>query len=358
MKKICLSIAALLLGLLAHSQEADTLGRHAELTVIPRFDVGLTSQKLSNKGQFDKAQFNLGNSSLYTLFEGSLSEHISFTLINHWLAFGEDAPRWLYDGTLRSDTPNWIDYCSVEFNTGAFTFGVGKEMILLGGFEFDPWDYDSHPEINSIIWNVLPSYQWGVRAGVTTPSEMTTFTLQMCSSPFGEHPFASGLWAWSGQWSGSYGPFSTLWNATAAQTPAGKLEWMVCLGQKLELGDWTLGFDWFNRQGQAEPLYDDTAINAFEPQWYNPYWSEGHTLMGTVAWSPLENLEIQAKYMYEGSTPFSNEKVGFRTGGLAAHYFVTDSIRLHALAGYSDLNDLFANVGITVYLNVNKLFSK
>ena len=39
MKKYLLSIAALLLGLLAHSQEADDLGNYAEVSIIPRLDV-------------------------------------------------------------------------------------------------------------------------------------------------------------------------------------------------------------------------------------------------------------------------------------------------------------------------------
>ena len=38
MKKYLLSIAALLLGLLAHSQEADDLGNYAEVSVIARLD--------------------------------------------------------------------------------------------------------------------------------------------------------------------------------------------------------------------------------------------------------------------------------------------------------------------------------
>lgn len=354
MKKICLSIAALLLGLLAHSQEADTLGRHAELTIIPRLDLGLTSSKMTNG--LEKAQFNLGSSSLYTLFEGSLSEHVSFTLCNHWLAAGEDAPRWLYDGTLRSDATNWIDYCNFEFTAGSFTFGVGKESMFVGGFEFDPWDYDCHPELNSLIWYNLPVYQWGARVGYTTPSEMTTFSLQMTSSPFGERPFASGLWAWSGQWTGEYGPFSTIWSATAAQTPEGRLEWLVCLGQQLALGNWTLEFDWFNGAGCYGDLYEDSDC------WYNPCWGRGHTLEGRVVYTPIDNLEIEAKYMYEGSSPFQNN--GMRTSGLAARWFPSDFIRLHALAGYSDHNifsegsGLFACLGATVYLNVNKLFRK
>ena len=81
MKKYLLSIAALLLGLLAHSQEADELGNYAEFSIIPRLDL--------NPGWYSSPKefgFDLGNSSLYTLFEGTASEHFSWTVANHWIA--------------------------------------------------------------------------------------------------------------------------------------------------------------------------------------------------------------------------------------------------------------------------------
>ena len=78
MKKYLLSIAALLLGLLAHSQEADDLGNYAEVSIIPRLDV--------NPIFGNEPDFTLGNSSLYTLFEGSASEHFSWTVAAHLLS--------------------------------------------------------------------------------------------------------------------------------------------------------------------------------------------------------------------------------------------------------------------------------
>ena len=70
MKKYLLSIAALLLGLLAHSQEADDLGNYAEVSVIARLDLNPYFYK-------DATEFTLGNSSIYTHFTGSASEHFS-----------------------------------------------------------------------------------------------------------------------------------------------------------------------------------------------------------------------------------------------------------------------------------------
>ena len=92
MKKYLLSIAALLLGLLAHSQEADDLGNnYAEVSIIPRLD-------LNPAWYTEGFEFTLGSSSLYTLFEGSASEHFSWTVVNHWFNgnsfLGPDADAW------------------------------------------------------------------------------------------------------------------------------------------------------------------------------------------------------------------------------------------------------------------------
>ena len=130
MKKLLLSIAALLPGLLAFSQEADDLGRYAEVTLIPRLDLNPTYAGDSGLG------FNHGNSSIYTLFEGSLSEHFSWTIANHWLQAGGDYA-WPYTDLGRSDTTNWLDYFAGYFSFGNWTIGLGKDMIATGGFEYE-----------------------------------------------------------------------------------------------------------------------------------------------------------------------------------------------------------------------------
>ena len=67
MKKTLFSIAAVLLGFLAHSQEAESLDRFAEVSVITRLDANPAYNSADSEFGFD-----LGNTSIYTLFEGSL----------------------------------------------------------------------------------------------------------------------------------------------------------------------------------------------------------------------------------------------------------------------------------------------
>ena len=191
MKKYLLSIAALLLGLLAHSQEADDLGNYAEVSIIPRVDV--------NPIFGSEPEFSLGNSSLYTLFEGSASEHFSWTVAAHLFSASSftgclEESGDLYRMLGYSDSNNVFDLAYVDLTFGSWTFNLGKNCIMTGGHEYDDYDWMVHPQLASPLWNDLACYQWGGKVSYTTPSEMSTFSLQMTTSPFGEHPFASGLW--------------------------------------------------------------------------------------------------------------------------------------------------------------------
>ena len=71
MRKPFVIAAMLLCCSLAIAQEADELGgSNAELSVIARAEYLYGDP--------------LGNSSLYTLLEGNISDNLSYTVINHW----------------------------------------------------------------------------------------------------------------------------------------------------------------------------------------------------------------------------------------------------------------------------------
>ena len=81
MKKLLLLFAALLPCFLAYSQEADDTGSYVDVQIIPRFEF---NPYFTPGGSGDGSSgYSFGNSSLYTLVEGAISDHVSFTLSNH-----------------------------------------------------------------------------------------------------------------------------------------------------------------------------------------------------------------------------------------------------------------------------------
>lgn len=325
MKKILLVLAASLLCSLAHSQEAEPTGSSAELAVIPHLEL-VPNVADQNTG------FNLGNSSLYTLFEGSASDHFSWTVANHWFSAAYlDDLAWPYTCLGYSDSTNWIDFMKADLTFGGWTFTLGKDCMSVGGFEYDDWDWDVHCNLASPLWNGLSSYQWGAKAAWTTPSEMSTFAVQMVSSPYGEHPFSGGLWAYSGSWSGEYGWFSNKWSTTAVATDKGVYDWIVSLGQRVELGDWSFTLDYNNIVGFA----DDDAYSMLK----------GTNLNGTLAFAPSDKFDCAAKYIWTN--------IGWTAGAYAQFYPLadTDDLRLHAAFAYDNFTNTFSlNVGLRYYL--------
>ena len=350
MKKLLLSSAAMLLGLLAYSQEADGSGKYVELQVIPRFEF---NPYASTSGGDGSSGYDFGNSSIYTLFEGSLSDHLSFTLCNHWFSM---EPAELYQSTFYSNTSNWVDYANIDLNFGGWDFVLGKDMICTGGFEYEEWDLDVDGILASQLWNTLPCYQWGAKVMYTIPSEMSSFALQAVTSPFGEHPFASSLFAYSAQWRGDFGPFHTIWSITTAEREKARYDYFAALGQQLELGNWTIGLDWYNTLGCGDFHMlggNSLACNTFR---------------GTLKFAPSDRFDasLVGNYYMRMS---KLDPINTFNGGLALHYYPlkdNQAIRIHAAGGFDNawwITDSFAepesllvfSVGVTVNLTLLSL---
>lgn len=343
MKKLLFVFAALLLCFLAHSQEAEGTGSYAEFQVIPRFE--FNPYFTPGRSGDGSSGSSFGNSSVYTLLEGAFSDHVSYTLSNHW--FGPD-PKPLYSGTLYSNCNNWLDIAKLDFTFGGFTITLGKDCMASGGFEYDAWDVDvdqlligETTLLASYLWYNLPSYQWGASVGYSF-GEHTSLRAQMTTSPFGERPFVSGLYTYSLQWSGNYGPVSNIWSGSAVQRPDGGFEWLIALSQRAELGDFTLGFDWYNMVDVDYGIDGETPCEFIK----------GNTWRPSVSYAPVEQFDLAL---------IGN--IYTRMGGLydlnlgtVFHYRPTEPVQLHAGFGW-DLNTkaCSAMFGIKVNFSVFSL---
>lgn len=320
MRKLFLSIAALLPGLLAYSQGADSLGRYAEVSVIPRLDLNPTyTSGESGIG------FNHGNSSLYTLFEGSLSEHFSWTLANHWFQFGGDYA-WPYRDLGRSDTTNWLDYCLLDFSFGSgWTVSAGKGMIATGGFEFDDWDWDVHSDLASPLWDGLVCYQWGISLAWELPSELSTFILQMTASPYGEYPLTSNLRTYSFQWWGDFDWLSTVASVSAMEYEQGRFDWLWCAGLRFDLSDaWAMWFEWNNSCG-----FDEDTWRL----------SRGNTVQANLSYAPSERFDLGLRGWYALTGNNSLLDDSWAAGAIFQYYPLreSDALRLHAYVAYNSI---------------------
>jgi len=336
MKKLLLLFAALLPCCLAHSQGAEGNGRYADFQLIPRFEFNpyFTPGKTGD----GSSGYTFGNSSFYTLIEGAFSEHVSFTFSNHWLAaphFGIGETKALYSNTLHSNSNNWVDVARFDFSFGNWEFTVGKDCIATGGFEYEDWDVDvdyllaaeDKPLLASTLWYNLPGYQWGAKAAYGI-GEHTCLALQMTTSPFGERPFASGIFAYSAQWKGNYGPFSNIWSATAVQRADRGFDWLITLSQQVELGNFTVGFDWYN---VSDIDYDDED----SPCGLLP----GNTFRPRVAFAPLDwfNCKLVGNLYTEPGNGMTDFNVA-----ASFHFLPIEIVQLHTAFGWDMTTKAFS----------------
>ena len=336
MKRLLLLFAAMLLCSLAHSQEGEETGRYADFQLIPRFE--FNPYFAPGNSDDGSSGYSFGNSSIYTLIEGAFSENVSFTVSNHWVS---PELKSLYEGTLYSNTNNWLDIATVGFSFGDWTVTVGKDCIATGGFEYDDWDVDvdyllvdEKPLLVSNLWYNLPSYQWGAKVGYAI-GEHTNLAIQMTTSPFGERPFASGLFCYSGKWDGNYGPYSNMWSASAVQRPDGGFEWLIALANKVEFAEvFSVGLDWYNI---ADVDYDqDDAPCEF---------IKGNTFRPSFTWAPADWFDCKlVGNIYERGGELYDLNIGS-----AYHFFPREWLQVHTAIGWDLFSKSFsAMAGIKV----------
>lgn len=331
-KVFAMAVVMLSCASIQAQEERDSDGFSADLTVIPRLE-GIQSFPLGSDANED---ISWGNSSLYTLFEGNLNEHFSFSVCNHWLA---DDPEYLYQDTFYSNTTNWVDWVNLTYTLGNFSITAGKDMVTMGGIEYDDYDFDVYIDMCSGLWQNFACYQWGAKAALEIPNINSTFAFQFSTSPYGEHPFDSGRYNYSLSWNGEFGPFRTIWSMTAVEDEDKSLIPLACLGQSLELGSWTLGLDVFSQVGNEEYILSD-----------------GWTVMPSVRFDPTDHWSFFTKGGIETATDSEKKVDDNWFAGIAAEWFPLKdrSWRIHAATSYNHLqNAIFATIGTKINLTIS-----
>ena len=313
MKKLLLLTAALLPGLLAHSQEAEDLGSsYAEVSVVARAEFSS-----------DEELHHLGNSSFYALLEGAFSPKLSYYVQAHLLCC---VPSYLYKNTLYSNSTNWLDYAYLDYEFSQFDVLLGKTCLAFANCEFDLDDFDINYETASTFWLNMPAYQWG--AQFSWNHDDFTLSAQAATSPFGERPFASGKFAYSLKYSVDYREhFNDQYSFNFIQRPDGSFLKLFCVGLDFQTGKWNFildgSFDLFT--------YKIPNCKSFQATYtLDDKWS----FMARVGWDNMgEEWEKSDNRFY---------------GGLRAFWNPIEQLRVHALAGFdSIINAPTFNIGLT-----------
>lgn len=339
MKKLVVFAGLILLCTLAQAQGGSDSGTSAGITIVPRVDFNPVFYGGTEK------EVTLGNSSLYSLFEGNITDNLSFSVCNHWLS---SEPKSLYQNTWHSDDVSWCDWANLTYSFGNFYVTAGKDMVSMGGFEFDQYDFDVHPDLCSSLWNNFSCYQWGGKFGFMNEDETQGISLQLTSSPYSVRPFGDGLMTYSLQYSGSYGPLSLLYSTNLVGNGDG-YDWLVTLGHAIEAGDFTFVLDASNKVSDEYAILRN-GVSAYATAVYNPSDNWEFLLRGGIDHASTDIQERQGNLVFVNSPAYDSY-----TFGGAAHWFpLKDSkdLRLHAVAAYNTGMDMLSlTVGAIYYLS-------
>ncbi len=368
MRKIFFLLTTLLRGSLAFAQEAETTsGKDIEVRLIPRFE--LNPYAPVGGGDWD---FDFGSTSLYTQIEGSIGDHVSYFFSNHWLSTD---PASLYvideDGDksanlFRSDYSNWMDMGYIGLTFGNWDFTIGKNVIMLGSYEMDAYDYDAHANLNSYFWNAAQVYQWGVSAAWTTPDESSQLVFQLASSPFSERPFGN---SWYGEeeghlktfslgWYGDFDWYAPIWSANLMEYEKGKYFGMIGLGNQFYAGDFTITLDLLARLDSMDNL-DGQEYTCNASVLYNLH--DKWEIFAKGGFDSAKDHDFFAYYDEDVYVPsFLAEDYWF--AGAGAHWYpLSDSqdLRVHAVLAYNNFcESLSVNMGVTYNFDLTSLFRK
>lgn len=219
------------------------------------------------------------------------------------------------------DATDWIN---LTYSTGAWSFGGGKQVVAIGGYEYDAAPIDLY--FCSEYWHHIPCYQVGVSAAYTIGGGSDKFMVQVCQSPWRAN--AGDMYAYNLMWCASYSNFSTLCSVNMMEVYPGKYINYIALGTELKVGECKLRLDLMNRAS------DEHA-----------FWGKDISVVGEAEWLPNEHLTLFAKATYDVNNTDGSLDLCVLPGteitrvGAGVEYYPmkngSKDVRLHANACYT-----------------------
>lgn len=223
-----------------------------------------------------------------------------------------------------SSTFDDTDWVWVRFNHDGWHLSGGKEVVLVGG-----WEYDRNPidvYTFSVFWDNMPSYEFGVTASRDL-GRSDNLAFQFTQSPWHtrEH---NNMYAYNLMWTGEHGPYSALWSVNMIEYKPGRFINFIALGNKLSAGKVWLSLDLVNRAASHQPfLLSDFSV------------------MSELSWQPTSRWRFHIKYTFDDNHSGTDADLTVLDGthlnmaGAGAEFSLLDrrshNLRLHANCFYA-----------------------
>ena len=310
-------------------------------------DARLDWQLVNHKDKLDDSQTGFIGKYIALKAHGQLMEGMSYTWRQRFSRTPKDHSFW-----------DQTDILDINYKFDKFDFGAGKQVVLIGGYEYD------RAPINLMCPNLFVSnvacYQFGVSAGYQLTSN-DHLAFQISQSIFAT-PADRNLYSYNLMWRGAHDitdilSLETIWSLNEVEYENGKYCNYIALGNKLLINKkFTVLVDLMTR------TYPDNR--AFK----------NNTFMGEIAWDITPKWKLTAKLSYDCNRGVNlTEKTEVARGtqlamaGAVAEWFPIKNgkhlLKVHAAAfasvgsnyNTSDLmqkDTMYGSIGLTWHMNL------
>lgn len=261
---------------------------------------------------------------LYLDINGNISPHLSYSL-NQRLASSYYEDNSGFNGT------NWL---TLTYENDYFGVTVGKDALFVGSFEYDAYDLDTYYTMNSMFYNMLDCWQWGVSAS-WYPTEGQSVSLQFANSPLSYEGFAYNA-AWRGEWDN----YESYWTANLWQMEGCSFLKALNLGNRFHFGPVTLDLEYMTRAADLKSIFTDDFTFIAAPSYT---YADILRIFGKFGWEKVaDDLPYELAYEEYTGTDYL-----FYGAGVEVFPFTDKDIRLHAAWSGNNFGENYLNVGIT-----------
>lgn len=221
MRRVIIAIVLAFLFLPKFLLSQDTFPT-ARLKFDTRFDftsIVPTQDNSSTLSSFDGRYLNI-------LLEGEISDKFSYNYRQRMILDSKFDYQSFFNAT------DWM-YLSYKINKN-FSFSAGKQIVAIGGFEYDAAPIDLYFWSN--FWNNVICYQIGGTVSYKTTDEKHTIGLQVTNSPFATQTLQS-IYSYNLIWYGNFNGFNSIYSLNRIEVEKDNFINYITLGNKFSINN-------------------------------------------------------------------------------------------------------------------------
>ncbi len=287
-------------------------------------DISLDTRLWCNR-DFSQQRGRFSGDGLYLNIDGYISPNLSYS-------FQQRLASSYYEDNSGFNGTNWL---TLTYELGDFALTAGKDALLVGSFEYDAEELDSYFDMNSMFYNMLDCWQWGVSAE-WYPADNHSLIFQAANSPFYTEDI--NLFSFALGWRMESEMYESYWTANLWEYGQGRYVKAINLGNRFYFGDFSFDLEYMTRSADIGGMFTDDFTFIFSPSYNFGDWGR---LFAKFGWEG-SNYDIPYELTYAVGEQYIFYGLGFEYFPLKEN----KNLRLHAAWAGNFWEENYLNIGL------------